>query len=176
MTARSISRFALATAATLVGAASLFAVLLLVGTPSAPAHAAGVYDHDFVGAERCRSCHTAEYDKWKRGPHARAFDALSEADQKDPTCLSCHTTVPSDLSPQLTAVQCETCHGAGRYYTAEYVMRDAVLRAELNLVTPDEKTCARCHTESTPSLTAFDYKAALERIRHWPEPTKEAAK
>ena len=152
-------------------AGALFLTLVIVGTPATSARATGVQDHDFVGADRCRSCHTEAYDVWKAGPHARAFAAMSETDRRDPTCLSCHTMVPTDLDTSFTAIQCETCHGGGRYYSAAYVMRDEMLRAELNLVTPDAKTCARCHTESSPSLTAFDVDAAMERIRHWPQKT-----
>ena len=50
-------------------------------------------------------------------------------------------------------------------------MRDKELREQLFLTTPDEKTCTRCHTESSPSLRPFVYEEKLEKIRHWqPKP------
>ena len=127
-----------------------------------------VQDHDFIGADRCRACHASEYDAWRRSPHARALESLSEKDRRDPRCLSCHTMVPDDLSAGLTGIQCESCHGAGRHYAIDYVMRDEELRQALSFVPQiDEKSCLRCHTENSPSLVPFTYKERLEAIRHW---------
>ena len=70
-----------------------------------------------------------------------------------------------DLS--LTGIQCETCHGPGRWYAKEHVMKDAELREILHFQVPTEKTCARCHTENAPTLQPFDYAVQLEKIRHW---------
>jgi hypothetical protein len=135
--------------------ALLGAVALGVSFASAPgAHAGGVVEHDYVGAESCRSCHQAQYDAWAKGPHARAMESLSEHERKDARCQQCHTMVPQDPDPALAGIQCETCHGPGK--------------AQLYFAVPDEKTCARCHTESSPSLTPFVYSEKLERIRHWP--------
>ena len=78
--------------------------------------------------------------------------------------MQCHE--PSRTSG-LKGVQCETCHGGGRYYFAEYVMRDAELARLVGLQDPDEATCLSCHDSNTPRLVPFDYEAARERIRHW---------
>ena len=76
--------------------------------------------------------------------------------------------VPDDVQLGLTGIQCESCHGAGRHYTPEYVMRDKELSSMLNLVArPDPTTCVRCHTDQSPSLTPFEFAAAKERIKHW---------
>ena len=53
---------------------------------------------DFIGADRCRTCHQDAYDVWVKSPHARALDALTAKDKNDPRCLSCHTMVPDDVS------------------------------------------------------------------------------
>lgn len=150
---------------------ALVAVCALVVVGDTDARAGGVAEHDFVGAERCRSCHLEEFKIWAEGPHARAMESLSEREQKDARCQQCHTMVPEDGDPALTGIQCETCHGAGRWYSEAWVMRDQELREQLFLQKPDEKTCARCHTESTPSLRPFLYEEKLEKIRHWqPKP------
>lgn len=119
---------------------------------------------DLVGSETCKACHPAAYDAWKDGPHARAQDSLPAGSRKDPRCASCHSP---DADKGVAGVSCETCHGPGAVYAAGYVMRDQELARAVGLVDPGEKTCAACHTDSTPSLTRFDYTAKLQLIRHW---------
>ena len=102
-----------------------------------------------------------------RGPHARAFDVLGTKDRADPRCLACHTLVPDDLSANLLGVQCESCHGPGRHYSIDYVMRDAELAKLLSLAKVDDKTCLRCHTESSPSLNPFVVAEKMALIKHW---------
>jgi hypothetical protein len=143
------------------------AVLGVVVASSAGAAPQRVVDHDFVGAERCRACHAKEYDVMARGPHARAFDVLGTKDRADPRCLACHTLVPDDLSSSLLGVQCESCHGPGRHYSIDYVMRDAELAKLLSLAKVDDKTCLRCHTESSPSLNPFVVADKIALIKHW---------
>lgn len=128
-----------------------------------------IADHDYIGADRCRTCHPGEYVAWERSPHARAFQTLSQKDQKDPRCLSCHTMVPADLGAGLLGIQCESCHGAGRYYSVEWVMRDADLRAQVSFEAGDPKACLRCHTDSSPSLSPFVLEEKLRLIQHWPD-------
>jgi hypothetical protein len=119
---------------------------------------------DLVGPETCKACHPAAYDAWKDGPHARAQESLPARSRKDPRCASCHSP---DAEKGVAGVSCETCHGPGGFYAAGYVMRDRELARAVGLVDPGEKTCAACHTDSTPSLTRFDYAAKLQLIRHW---------
>lgn len=146
-----------------------FAALVVTGVVASLGSARGaqkVVDHDFIGADRCRACHAEEYASWQKTPHARAFEVLSPRDRADPRCLSCHTTVPDDLSAGLVGVQCESCHGPGRHYSIDYVMRDAELSAALSLRKVDASTCSRCHTDSSPALAPFVYQDKLPLIRH----------
>jgi hypothetical protein len=131
------------------------------------AAASGGVDHDFIGADRCKSCHAEAFAAWEQSPHARAMDVLSSTEQKDPRCLSCHTTVAADLAPSLRGVQCESCHGPGRHYAPDYIMRDAELSKALFLQKGDEQTCKRCHTDSSPSLLPFRYEEKRLLIKHW---------
>ncbi len=126
-----------------------------------PALAAGA---DLVGPESCKACHPAAYAAWREGPHARALDSLPERSRKDKRCLSCHAP---DLAAGVAGVTCEGCHGAGSVYEARYVMRDPELARAAGLQDPGEKTCAACHTESTPSLEKFQYARKLPLIQHW---------
>lgn len=149
------------------------ALTVAAGLAGAAPQAAGqkIIDHDFVGAERCRACHADEYAHWQQGPHARAFEVLGPKDRADPRCLSCHTTVADDLSPALLGVQCEACHGPGRHYSADWLMRDAELSQLLGLAPVDAKTCTRCHTDSSPSLVPFVVADKLLLIKHWRDKT-----
>jgi len=136
--------------------AALTAALLVLGGVSR----AG----DNVGAETCKACHPAAYDAWRASPHARARESLPERSRGDRRCLSCHAP---DQDEGLAGVSCEACHGAGRLYVQPYVMRDAELARLLGLADSGERTCAGCHTDSTPSLQRFEYRRKLPLIRHW---------
>jgi hypothetical protein len=117
-----------------------------------------------VGPETCKACHAAAYEAWRTDPHARAYDSLPERSRKDKRCLSCHAPLIDD---GFVAVGCEACHGAGGAYSARYVMRDRELARAVGLLDPNEKTCAACHNETTPSLVKFEYKRKLPLIEHW---------
>ncbi len=122
------------------------------------------YGGDRVGPEVCKACHPAAYEAWRTTPHARARESLPERNRSDARCLSCHAP---DLEEGVTDVSCEACHGPGRVYAAGYVMRDAELARAVGLVEPGERTCAGCHTDSTPSLVKFEYGRKLPLIKHW---------
>ena len=149
------------------GALFVAGFVLVVAASSPRAQSGSVAAHDYVGAERCRSCHEQAYTTWSTSPHARALDVLPEKDRSDPRCLTCHTMVVDDRSAGLTGIQCESCHGLGRWYSVEYVMRDEDLRLQVGFTPPSEKACLRCHNENSPSLRPFTYAEQLEAIRHW---------
>ncbi|MBU0552239.1 cytochrome c family protein [Myxococcota bacterium] len=99
---------------------------------------------EFVGARQCKGCHEAHYQRWRASPHARASEALSEVQRRDPRCGACHATAPEE---GLYGVQCEACHGPGRYTWPSYIKRDRRLAAALGFRRGDEPDlCARCHT------------------------------
>jgi len=140
---------------------------------SSTSTAAQVVEHDYVGADRCKSCHAAEFAAWGASPHARAMQTLTAAEQKNPRCLACHTMVPDDVQAALVGVQCESCHGPGRHYSPAWVMRDPVLARQLNLLAKvDAAACARCHNDASPAMGAFDFAAKRELIKHWSDKPK----
>lgn len=141
-------------------------VAVQMGSPMAKAATVHVSDTRYVGAKTCGACHQKQYQVWSKTAHARSLKALVGKQAQDPKCLQCHTTSPGDSSPELMGVQCEACHGAGRYYSPSYIMRDAELRGYLGFKQPGEASCARCHTESTPSMKPFSFKEKFELIRH----------
>jgi len=124
------------------------------------------FAQNYIGAERCKTCHEAEYQIWATGPHARALAALSVEDRRDPKCNTCHTTSSGAEDTRLSGVQCERCHGGGKYYQQAFVMKDKELSRAVGLMDPTAKVCQQCHTEGVPSIVPFDYERAWARIAH----------
>jgi hypothetical protein len=148
--------------------AVLSVALVAAIASSSTSTAAQVAEHDYVGAERCKTCHAAEFAAWEASPHARALQTLSPTEQKNPRCLACHTMVPEDVQVALTGVQCESCHGPGRHYSPSWVMRDPELSRQLRLIARvDATACARCHNDAVPTVGSFDFAAKRELIKHW---------
>ncbi|HVP67892.1 MAG TPA: multiheme c-type cytochrome [Anaeromyxobacteraceae bacterium] len=116
-----------------------------------------------VGPETCKACHPQAYDAWRETAHARASDAVPAASRADPRCTACHAP---EQERGVSGVSCETCHGPGQLYAANHVMRDHELARLVGLLDPGERTCLRCHNDSTPSLERFDYARRLPLIEH----------
>lgn len=133
---------------------------------------AGAARRDWIGSERCGSCHPAQLAAWRATAHARVrFPAGSSAGSsagaagaagsstagpagagRAAACLGCHTTGEAPAGPVIElAVGCEACHGAGADYAAEDVMRNRRLAFDLGLVdlpagSPVRAAvCAGCH-------------------------------
>jgi formate-dependent nitrite reductase cytochrome c552 subunit len=121
--------------------------------------------HDFLGSESCQACHADAYAAWQASAHARSRDVLSASQQKDMRCLSCHS--PNQADQKAPHVSCETCHGGGQYYSAQFVMKDPELARLVGLLDPAEKSCRGCHDGASPSLKPFDFAAKLKAIDHW---------
>jgi hypothetical protein len=137
---------------------TLALLLAASGLRPAPARAA-----DPVGAETCKACHPAAFEVWRESAHARAWQVLPERSRSDARCTVCHAP---EGTKGPAGVTCESCHGNGQLYSLSYVMRDRELARALGLLDAGEKTCLRCHDESSPSLTPFDYARKLPLVRH----------
>lgn len=129
---------------------------------------------EYVGAAACGVCHEAQYKQWRSSGHAVALARLSKVQQRDAGCRSCHTMDPRDPDPELTGVQCESCHGAGRFYAPRHVMKDAELAQLLGLEAVSDRTCEACHTADGPGVRPFDYAEKLALIAHSPKPPPAA--
>ena len=126
-----------------------------------------------VGPETCKACHPLAYEAWRETAHARAYEGLPAGSRADSRCTSCHAP---ELDRGFTGVSCESCHGPGQIYAARHVMRDRELARLVGLVDPGERTCARCHNESTPSLARFDYARCVQLIEHGGDRPRPARK
>jgi len=101
----------------------------------------------YIGADKCRMCHSAEHAGWLKTGHARAFDLLVNVDQdKNAECLPCHTTgygkggyTDGAATPNLKGVQCESCHGPASEHNGD---------ATKIVKTPSAAVCVECHRNS----------------------------
>jgi hypothetical protein len=135
------------------------------------------WQHDYVGAERCQSCHGGIHEAWENAVHAKTFDGLPARAKKEPWCISCHTTGMLDDGTLLEGIQCEACHGPGSSYASDGLMsdtewdedpegqRERLRRA--GLVLPTEATCSNshCHVkEDNPCYVVLDFEKRKERM------------
>lgn len=137
---------------------------------------------DFIGSSACGACHKGpdhghQWDVWRRSDHARAWAVLSTADGRriasemkvtgDPQlskeCLGCHA-VGAEANE---GVGCEACHGAGKKYATEAVMKDPAAAKAAGLRIPSTTGCNHCHRETHGK--PFDAAKAWTKIAH---PTK----
>jgi hypothetical protein len=111
-------------------------------------------DH-FVGMAVCERCHKAETEQWKTTAHARAWKTLVDAKKDaDLECVKCHVVgfkqpggfQTAALTPAMSNVQCETCHGMGTQH-------EAFAKTPRRIT---EATCRQCHTTTTSPDFSFD--------------------
>lgn len=130
----------------------------------------GATEMDYVGVSDCESCHQEQAKKWRDSPHAKATLTLGER-ATETACRTCHATglAPLGQSP-LPGVQCEACHGAGRGYRDEDIMRNPLLAEILGLVDLSSKEarrnlCLGCH-QAGAKITPFAVEAKWQEIAH----------
>jgi hypothetical protein len=158
----------------------------------------GAAEPKYVGAQDCGRCHKKELigdqlGVWKKGPHAKAMEALKSDDAKkiaaergltvppdqSDDCVRCHATAHGlDKSkffkkPLVVSdgVQCESCHGPGSEYRKKKVMADEKKAVAAGMWKPgeDETICTKCHNKESPTwdtAKGFDFAAAKEKIEH----------
>ena len=119
-----------------------------------------------IGSSRCQTCHVEEYAIWESSKHARSYTALSPEQQKDPKCNTCHTVSGRPGMTGVGGVDCERCHGPGKYYSPRYVMKDRELAQAVGLIRPKATSCVQCHTQGAPTIRPFDHAKMWPRIDH----------
>ncbi|OHB87977.1 MAG: hypothetical protein A3E19_06090 [Planctomycetes bacterium RIFCSPHIGHO2_12_FULL_52_36] len=128
----------------------------------------------YVGSRACSPCHPAVSQHWGSTLHAAAYETLLKAGRaSDPECVTCHVVglnyasgfQSQDISPDLTGVGCETCHGPGSLHIANARRdraKDLSLQGGYGKVSPE--LCKGCHDpEHSPT---FQFGPYWEKIRH----------
>ncbi len=118
----------------------------------------------YVGGEICARCHLPEHVSWTGSAHANAFKLLADLGMDASSeCLDCHTVGHGEptgfenprIEPDLSGVQCESCHKMGSDHVMERGEKEKVGRA----------LCVTCHDkENSPD---FDFVSYMEKIKHW---------
>jgi 2',3'-cyclic-nucleotide 2'-phosphodiesterase (5'-nucleotidase family) len=120
--------------------------------------------HVFVSASGCEGCHPAEYAHWMGTDHAKAFDNIKKLNHSsDVECEICHTTGfrskggfrSEAATPDLKAVQCESCHGPAVRH---------VLNPGKEYGTVIQSRCTECHDRA--HCPKFDYRDYRNKIAH----------
>ena len=138
--------------------------------PTSPALDLG--PNRYAGIQRCKTCHSAAFEMWKRTPHARAYATLAKDHRESNLdCVGCHVTgwmLPGGVGgvqrfqapknraiPDLRDVQCEACHGP----LLAHANNPAIVKASSHVNTV---VCLGCHT---PQQTdGFDPATFVPRI------------
>lgn len=150
----------------------------------------------YVGVKKCKMCHKGVkkgkiFEKWQSFGHAKAYETLAtdaakktakEAGvkgdpQQAPECLVCHVTGYEAAADQKTAtltleegVSCEACHGPGSAYKSLKVKKaikaGTAKAADYGLLTPDEKTCVKCHNKKSPNYKEFNFAEFYKKMEH----------
>jgi hypothetical protein len=139
--------------------------------------------YQYKGAEQCATvCHNNDtmgfqYNSWKDGPHAKAFNVLSskrairyakkagikESPQESSDCLQCHVTGAgldgsflTDTYKKEDGVTCEACH------KQKFVPKTFL---------PKETDCLECHNGIAHSMNKLNFRKDCVIIEH-PIPKK----
>lgn len=124
----------------------------------------------YAGSQACEGCHPGPSAQWKTTPHASAWTSLvDQGRERDLDCWSCHATGadepggpthPSEVTPSLQGVGCESCHGPGAAHVRSPAEHGMVRE-------PPVDTCVRCH-DGEQDEGRFDPDTYLPRVVHGP--------
>ena len=118
----------------------------------------------YAGVNKCKTCHVAAYQFWKKTRHANAYPTLvKDKKQYDLDCIGCHVTgwlKPGGLynikkPHRLASVQCENCHSYGGLHAAS-------ANKALIVRNVPESTCKGCH--HPPHDKSFNFHDRLKKI------------
>lgn len=136
---------------------------------------------DFVGINKCKTCHIKQYKAWSATKHANALANLRKATREasnsmasklkielkgppadNDACVVCHVTgfhltggypaADSMKTAAVSGVTCEACHGPGSLHVAAA----AAVRKRLINRAVSASLCTQCHTAATSPAFKFE--------------------
>ena len=123
----------------------------------------------YLGANKCKMCHSPIYKSWAETKHANAFKVLvDKQSDKNAECIVCHTAGYNltggytENADNLKNVTCEACHGPGSLHmSAKKEDKKKMINGK-----PGEKLCRSCHNEKqSPNFKFEEYsKKGLHAI------------
>lgn len=135
---------------------------------------------EYVGAEKCATCHPQATAVWQKTAHSHAINTLVERNKEaDANCIGCHVTGYREpggsvlgklqysanvggqaFTKKLENVGCEVCHGPGSLHITGPVNEQGKpqnIRREV-----PEARCVTCHnSEHSPR---FNYPVYIEQV------------
>ena len=156
-----------------------FAIALLMGLSSV----ASAEPVDFVGADACKKCHTAEHGVWEGTPHFASFKSIHKNKKakgilkaigekrmkRSETCATCHYSYIGGKAK--AGPSCESCHGPA----AEWIdihndkknpnnIKDAIAKGMIHssLIYDIASNCASCHGLANPKLSGETASTMLD--------------
>jgi hypothetical protein len=182
-------------AAITLGIAACLVLAVLAFAVSGPAPGAR-NAANYVGSGGCK-CHMQTVI-WEQSLHAQAFAVLAtpqakaiaaklkiDNPQKSGKCLKCHSTayhfserIQTGKIKPVEGVSCESCHGPGKAYAPNDIMKKRKSAIEAGLIYPATRSCELCHNDQSPTWKAdryttkdgkqigFDAEQAYEKIKH----------
>lgn len=124
---------------------------------------------DWIGSAACGTCHPKHLAAWQRTPHANTATRSFPHERPTARCLMCHGTGEAPVGPTIAVeVGCEACHGAGKSYAEDDLMRNRSVAVALGMTdvwTPPARAalCATCHIRRTTDRP-FDPSAPVHEI------------
>ncbi len=145
--------------------------------------AASVEGAEYVGTQKCKTCHLTEYKSWQTLDHAKAMETLKTGDAakitdmatrlgvklagsaaEDANCIGCHSVgyqlggypqADSLKNAGMSAVGCEACHGPGsKHVAAEKAVKKNFIYGKVS-----ENMCKHCHdAKMSPKFDFATYK------------------
>lgn len=126
--------------------------------------AIGSGKYRYVGSSKCRLCHRKFFIGRKTDPHDSSMKSLAESGyEENSQCLTCHSTghgvktgyINQVLTPRLSNVQCEGCHGPGNIHiklAKDKIRNKSTFEKGGFLAGTDnpkilKKMCTSCHTK-----------------------------
>jgi hypothetical protein len=126
----------------------------------------------FSGSEKCGSCHASAAAVWRKSGHVHALTTLERVGHgRDPECVPCHVVGltkttgfrSKTLTPQLSNVGCESCHGAGAAHSA------SPFKVRMSKV--GRNSCISCHSlDNSPN---FDFARYWPKVAHSLDPHRK---
>ncbi len=120
-----------------------------------------------AAADKCASCHSREYNIWKKSPHSRSWKTLeTDGKTRQLKCVSRHVSgfgrkdgfFNLNLTKNLAAVTCTECHNisAGHFKNPAKSVPSKV----------NKESCFRCHNNEKDA--GFNFNIKREKILHKP--------
>ncbi len=127
---------------------------------------------EYVGVEKCATCHADIAKKWAGSQHAQAFASLkAKGSENDPACLQCHTLGYGEATgytahvgdKNFETVGCESCHGPGSTHSQTSKKMDIQALGDECDFCVKGQICASCHDQK--NSPDFNLTKGLEKVK-----------